>query len=441
LEIRDTLNDINTIISDTKHPHYPKDIEQTEETPAITTEQQVQDIGRMLFEITDFLMQGSAEMKKVRYILNFTADLIRTKIIPLFGELSALYVLLGEVERNRKKTAINFETALEYYKRAYSIAESMIDGNLMFDMSVGDFFVEPDPCKKKSQDTEEDPCDFETKYGGILYLNIEKIFHKPPADVRKARILNFIPSLDRDFIVHGDKWSRDYGRTWSEWNQCIGPCSGCFANPADTATPLENIVIGTNTDTLWENNLWVFEYQIKQGAWTVLGANMVWSEKNEWFYDYWGVKHNVEWYDQRLKEINAIENNLMRRLMLDYLVGGIQYNDGIYYLMTLGGVLIKEIITDASAGEAMNNQRFRLKFDPPPNMIRDNTQRKEDLEKRLSELQDEMKKREEKPEDTQQLQEEYNTLKEFYDNIPLSELYHETYQFNIILSGSMISYR
>ena len=510
------VDEVRRIIDNPRHPNYPTDsadlgaldrelrlllelasptVEQRERIRELQLEirdwqsadERVLYIDFLLRQITDFLMEGDINHKKSRFILNFTSNLIRTGIIPLFGEFPEFTRLLGTIERakNNPRFSVTFATAVSWYSHAYALAQSTVSSPA-FDMSVGDFFIEPDPCQKPPP--LDDPCNCDVKFSRILYLGIQNMFHKPPSDPRKARVLNFFPSLDKDFIVHSDKWSRDYGRTWLEWNNCVGPCSGCFANAEDMGKDLDNVGTGSggtgggidwgdwdNRDpedddggdgggsggggggsggggggsSLWRNNMWVWEYKITEGAWNIKQClEYVWSDKNEWWYTRWIIRHDSAWYDSQLESIEAIENRFFRDLVRQYFLGSSQYNDGIHYLMMLGGVLLKTVRVNNNAPAHMNNRDYILTLSPPPNMLRDNTRRREDLLRRLVDLERDISRLETELEAAQQeqntarilniedrlrdLREEMEGVSMFYDGLPQTELYHLTYKFDII---------
>ena len=453
------VGEFRKIINNPNHPSHPTNVVE-QGVIVITIQRQIDEVALLIRQMIDFVMQGSTDLKKTRYLLNYTSDLIRTKMIPLFGEIKELNDLLGEVERYKVRTAITLSGALELYNRAYEICGQCV-GGMMFDMSAGDFFVDPDPCKKQP---ECEPADCDCKCEPlVLYLGIINMFHKPQTDVRESRILNFFPSPNRDLIVHGNKWSRDQGRTWTEWNDCTGPCDSCMNNLSDRKTDLERIVLTDNTDRLWDNDIWVFEYKIDEskGGWTVRNAGTVWSDRNEWWYERWAIRVTKEWFsefidplinwtakdEEGLEEDNPMLNKEYRRLRLEYLTGGSVYEDGVYYLSMLGGLLEKDVRNNPLA-VSMDRKDFIIRLSPPPNMMRDNTRRKRQLRTEIQEIDNNIHRRINElaaattPEriallegEIEKLRTEKSGYEMFINSIKDTEYYHETYNFDILISG------
>jgi len=453
------IGEFRNIIGNPNHPSHPTNI--VEEGVVVRTiQQQIDEVGLLIRQIVDFVMQGSVDLKKARYLLNFTSGLIRTKMIPLFGEIKELFDLLGEVERYKVRTAITFSGALGLYNKAYEICSSCI-GGMMFNMSAGDFFVDPDPCKKPPK-CEETDCECKCQ-PMVLYLGIINMYHKPQLDVRNSRMLNFFPSLTRDFIVHGNKWSSDQGKSWTEWNNCINYCNSCMADLSDRQTDLERIVLADNTDRLWESDMWVFEYKIDEskGGWTVRNAGAVWSDRNEWWYERWIVRVKKEWFDEfvqpliewsdasedGLEQDDPMLNSTYRKLRLDYLTGNSTYEDGVYYLSMLGGLLEKDIRNNPLA-VSMDRKDFIIRLSPPPNMMRDNTRRKREIRAEIQEIDRDINRRiaelaaATSPDRITFLEGEIEKLRKnktgyqmFVDSIGDTELYNETYKFDILIIG------
>jgi uncharacterized coiled-coil DUF342 family protein len=424
------VNHIRGILGDPSSTFYP------------SSQQQADEVNRLLIGIMEFIRQGSVDLRQTRYLLAFTVNLVREEMIPLFGELTEFIKLIGEAERYKARTLIRFSRAVEIYNEAYQIAESCIS-SIMFDMSMGDFFVEPDPCKDLPQC--EDECDCHCKYGQIFHLNIENIFHKPRLDIRNSRMLNFVSSLERDFIAHADLWSTDRGHSWTQWNDCIGPCSGCRANPQDSTNislAPRLIIDGTRDENehLWSGGLWVFVHIITDGARSLFSdRHHLRSTNEEWLYDIWTIQVRKEWYDMRLAEIAMIEDENLRALELAYFMNGVDY------LMRLGGPLIKEVrnVLGQPIAPPLFGREYSIRLDPPPNMIRDNTDLRFELNNELLILNRQIQEVENTISSGvttetliarwQELNSRKTAVQLFLDARPASELYSDTYQFDIVL--------
>ncbi len=445
--IRDIISQVHIIITDINHQLYPQD-------------ESVRDsISQILSQITEFIMQGSTTIKQVRYLLSFTYTLINDTFIPLFGEQRALLNLLAEIDKFKRRVSITVDQAWDFWRQAYAICSGLVSSYPLYDMGKGNFFVrDPNPpeCEQiKDEETGKTYSDCDCESAAIFDIGIVEIFHKP------SELLDFVPSLDRDFIIHADKWSRDFGKTWSEWDNCIGPCEGCKANAIDMVEKLDPIKIGDYQENIWDNQsgLWIWEHKIVDNATTVIGSNDVWSTLNEWWYTLWSLKVPKEFYDEKDQWIMETKNSTLRQERASYFYGSSDYNDGIWYLMSIGGILTKEIRDNINAGPDMDYKDFYITLDPPPNMLRDNTRRILDLENRIQSILQEITQLNNRIRtleveiqstprmaDKERLQQElanaqvrlnddnniYEGLKAFKLELAESALYHEEYPFDII---------
>ena len=454
VNVREIMGNTRHIINDPNHPLHPVS-DPTEMIGGQTSAQKIQEIEGILRRMAEFLMQGSINMRKVRYLLNFTYDLIINEVIPLFGEQQEFLSLLAEIDRNRRRVTVSYEGAIEFYNRVYTIAQSMLS-NLMFDMSVGDFFVSPKPGPPPEC---EDPCDCDCNIT-TFHLGIVDIYHKP------SRLIDFVPSEHKDFIIHLDEWSTDYGDRWIEWDNCVGPCTGCRFNPRDNPTILPMIKIADQDDDLWDDgfDLWIFEYHITEGAVSIANSNNVWSTRNEWWYNNWSIRVTQEFFNRYEDQIidngdgtfttvpgifSQIPNEFYRAEYRNYIYGNASTNDGVWYLMSLGGVLLKDIRRMASAGRITDFKHFYLLLDPPPNMARDNTNRKLDLQRRIGIIDMNLQLRNDELQQAirlgdsvavarlediiERLEWEREGLQEFNNWLPIRSLYHEDYEFDIMI--------
>ena len=200
----------------------------------------------------------------------------------------------------------------------------------------------------------EDNCSCE-ELAAPFYLDIINIYHKP------SQMIDFVPSLDRDFIVHGEIWTTDFGKTWSEWDNCIGPCAGCKNNAKDMGDRKE-IVISTNRDLWFENGQWIFEYSVKGTS--PKDSNVIYSPLNEWWYINWRIEINEQWLKGEIDCINAIEDEQERKDALN------KFNQLLLAFQTKGyrGTIRKEVNRNHSNGESMDYKEFILKFEPPPDI-------------------------------------------------------------------------
>ncbi len=279
-------------------------------------------------------------------------------------------------------------------------------------------------------------------------------------------MIDFTPSLDRNLIIHADKWTLNYGRTWNEWDNCVGPCEGCKANAEDMGIKLPPVKIGDHTENVWDNfiELWVWEHLVTEQAKTVEGSDAVWSRDNEWWYELWSFKIPKDFLDEKDEWINNAYangeyNSTLSKERASYFYGSADNNDGIWYLMSLGGMLLKETRDNVLSGSIMDYKDFVMTLDPPPNMFRDNTLRINNIQNRISGLNESIASLNSRINELEiqiqntyeqrlidQLKSELSTsrmllidaesqrsgLTVFLGEMPETSLYHEEYQFDIM---------